>query len=164
VEEAVQMYENILVTLDGSKLAECVLPHVETVYKGCEKPKVTFVRAVEPVQLPYGEGMTGITLDMLRQAEVDEKAEAKAYLEKIAAKMGKLGMPAQTKVLAGKAADVVVDYVNKGNFDLVILCTHGRSGISRWVWGSVADRVLHHVCVPVMMVRTPGCGLLMKEK
>ena len=158
------MYDNILVTLDGSKLAECVLPHVETVYKGCEKPKVTILRVVEPVQLPYGEGMTGITLDMLRQAEADEKVEAKTYLEKIAAKMSKVGMAVQTKVLAGKAEEAIVDFINKNNYDLAILSTHGRSGISRWVWGSVADRILRHVCIPVMMVRAPGCGLLMKEK
>ena len=158
------MYEKILVTLDGSKLAECVLPHVETIYKGCEKPKVTVLRVVEPVQLPYGEGMTGITLDMLKQAEIDEKAEAKVYLEKISGKLGKVGMPVETKVLSGKAADSIVDFINKNNYDLVVLSTHGRSGISRWVWGSVADRVLHGVCIPVMVARAPGCGLLMKEK
>jgi nucleotide-binding universal stress UspA family protein len=158
------MYSSILVTLDGSKLAECVLPHVETVYKGCEKPKVTILRVVEPVPLPYGDGIAGITIDMLSAAEADEKAEAKEYVAKMAAKLGKVGMPVQTKVLSGKAGDVIVDFINKNNFDLLILSTHGRSGISRWVWGSVADRVLRHVCIPVMTVRAPGCGLLMDEK
>jgi nucleotide-binding universal stress UspA family protein len=158
------MYNSILVTLDGSKLAECVLPHLETVYKGCEKPKVTILRVVEPVELPYGDGMTGITLDMLTKAEVDEKTEAKAYLAKMATELGNVGVPVQTKVLSGKAADVIVDFINKNNFDLVILSSHGRSGISRWVWGSVADRVLRHVCIPVMTVRAPGCGLLMDEE
>ena len=158
------MYNSILVTLDGSKLAECVLPHVETVYKGCEKPKVTILRVVEPVQLPYGDGMAGITLEMLTTAETDEKAEAKAYMIKMADKLAKVGMAVQTKVLSGKAGEVIVDFINKNNFDLVILSTHGRSGISRWVWGSVADRVLRHVCIPVMTVRAPGCGLLVDEK
>jgi nucleotide-binding universal stress UspA family protein len=158
------MYNSILVTLDGSKLAECVLPHLETVYKGCEKPTVTILRVVEPVELPYGDVMGGITLDMLTTAETDEKAEAKAYLAKMTVKLGKVGIPVKTKVLSGKAADVIVDFINKNNFDLVILSSHGRSGISRWVWGSVADRVLRHVCIPVMTVRAPGCGLLMDEE
>jgi nucleotide-binding universal stress UspA family protein len=158
------MYNSILVTLDGSKLAECVLPHVETVYKGCEKPKVTVLRVVEPAQQPYGEAMAGITLDMIKQAEDAERADAKKYLDKIADKLKGVGMPVATKLLYGKAADMIVDYIEKNDFDLVTISTHGRSGVSRWVWGSVAERILRHVCVPIMMVRAPGCGLLMKEK
>jgi nucleotide-binding universal stress UspA family protein len=158
------MYSSILVTLDGSKLAECVLPHVETVYKGCEKPKVTVLRVVEPQPQPYGEALSGITIDMIRQAEEAEKADAKKYLEKICDKLKKVGMPVSTKLLSGKAADTIVNYIEKNDFDLVVISTHGRSGISRWVWGSVAERVLRHVCVPIMMVRAPGCGLMMKEK
>jgi nucleotide-binding universal stress UspA family protein len=43
------------------------------------------------------------------------------------------------------------------DFDLIIIATHGRSGVSRWVWGSVAERILRSACVPVLMVRAPGC-------
>jgi nucleotide-binding universal stress UspA family protein len=108
--------------------------------------------------------MAGISQEMIKQAEDAEKAEAKNYLDKVAEKLKGLGMPVNTKLLYGKAADTIVNYIGKEDFDLAIISTHGRSGISRWIWGSVADRIIRYVCIPVMMVRAPGCGLLMKEK
>ena len=64
----------------------------------------------------------------------------------------------QSKVLSGgQAADMIADYTTKDKVDLIIITTHGRSGISRWVWGSVADRVLRSACVPVLMIRVSGC-------
>jgi nucleotide-binding universal stress UspA family protein len=51
----------------------------------------------------------------------------------------------------------IADYAEKHGLDLIMIATHGRSGISRWVYGSVADRVLCSACVPVLMVRAPGC-------
>ena len=58
---------------------------------------------------------------------------------------------------SGKAADMLADYVKGSDADLVVIASHGRSGISRWVYGSVADRLLRAACVPVLMVRAPGC-------
>ncbi|MFC2044869.1 universal stress protein, partial [Chloroflexota bacterium] len=60
-------------------------------------------------------------------------------------------------LVGGQAADVIADYVTKEKADLVIIATHGRSGISRWVFGSTADRILRSACVPVLMVRAQGC-------
>ncbi len=57
----------------------------------------------------------------------------------------------------GGVAEGIADYATKNDADLIIMATHGRSGISRWVLGSVADRVLRSSCVPVLMVRAPGC-------
>jgi nucleotide-binding universal stress UspA family protein len=159
-----QMYERILVTLDGSEQAESALPHMETVYKGCEKPKVTLLRVVEPVQMPYGEAMSVITLDQIRETELAAQEEAKQYLQQVSVRLGKVGIPVTTEVLMGRPAETIVDYVNKNKFDLLIMSTHGRSGMGRWVWGSVADRVLHHVCIPITLTRAPGCGVLFKEK
>jgi nucleotide-binding universal stress UspA family protein len=59
--------------------------------------------------------------------------------------------------MVGKVAESIADYATKNGVDLIIIATHGRSGVSRWVWGSVADRVLRSACVPVLMVRAPGC-------
>ena len=52
---------------------------------------------------------------------------------------------------------MIAEYATKNEIDLIVIATHGRSGVSRWVWGSVADRILRSACVPVMMVRAPGC-------
>jgi nucleotide-binding universal stress UspA family protein len=101
---------------------------------------------------------------MAKQAEEVGKAEARKYLGEIEATLKNVGIQVKTKLLFGRAADTIIDDIAKNDFDLVIISTHGRSGISRWVWGSVADRILRHVCIPVMMVRAPGCGLLMEGK
>jgi len=63
----------------------------------------------------------------------------------------------KTGVLKGNPAESLADYASKNKVDLIVIATHGRSGVSRWVWGSVADRLLRSACVPVLMVRAPGC-------
>ena len=63
----------------------------------------------------------------------------------------------QKEILVGRAAECLVKYALKNDIGLIIMATHGRSGVSRWVWGSVAERLLHSVPVPVLMVRPPGC-------
>jgi nucleotide-binding universal stress UspA family protein len=63
----------------------------------------------------------------------------------------------ETKVLVGSVANSLVEYVKEGTFDLVVIATHGRSGPGRWVWGSTADRLLRSSCIPVFMMRVPGC-------
>ena len=63
----------------------------------------------------------------------------------------------RSEVVTGRAADNLADFAAKNEVDLIIIATHGRSGISRWIWGSVADRILHSSSVPVLIVRPPGC-------
>lgn len=152
------MYKKIMVPLDGSKLAECVLPHLKAVIKGCESPELVLVRAVEPIAIPYGREMTRITsMEQFKDFEVHNRVEAEKYLKDIAARLKKAGVTTKTEVIFGKAADALADYVAKNNIALVIIATHGRSGISRWALGSVAERLLRSVCVPILMVRPPGC-------
>ncbi len=152
--------KTILVPLDGSELAECVLPHVETVAKGCGSPEVLLVQAVEPIVVPYGRGTAEITsMEKLKEFGIHNKVEAEKYLKATVARLGKAGINAEGVVVYGKAAEALVDFANKNKVDLVVIATHGRSGISRWVWGSVADRLLRSICVPVFMVRVPGCVL-----
>jgi nucleotide-binding universal stress UspA family protein len=153
------MYQKIIVPLDGSKLAECVLPHLEAVVRGSQPtPDVLLVRAVEPIAIPYGREVAEITsMEQLKAFEIHNKVEAEKYLKEIVAQLAKAGINAKADVIYGKAAEVLGDFASKNDADLVIIATHGRSGISRWVWGSVADRLLRSVCVPVLMVRAPGC-------
>jgi len=157
------LYKKVLVTLDGSKLSETALPHAETVARGCKQPQVILLRVVEPVAVPYGEAATGISFEQIKAAEAAEKKKAGKYLEKMAARFTAQGIKTSAKILTGNASEAIVDFIDKNNIDLVILATHGRSGVSRWIWGSVADRVLRHVCIPVLMARAPGCGLLYKK-
>ena len=152
------MYKKIMVPLDGSKLAECVLPHLETIVRGCESPEVIVVKAVEPLSVPYGREISQFTsLEQVKTYETHQRVEAEKYLKEVVARLKKSGVKAKADVIYGKADESLSDYATKNDVDLVVIATHGRSGISRWVWGSVADRLVRSVCVPVLMVRVPGC-------
>ncbi len=150
------MYKNILVPLDGSPLAECVLPHVESIAKGCQTKSVTFIRVVEPFYLPTG-GEYAFSDKELQRLEAEQVAQAQDYLKKLASQNKYAGVNVEAKVIQGRVVDSLVEYAEKNDVDLVVIATHGRSGISRWVWGSHADRILRAACVPVLMVRAPGC-------
>lgn len=152
------MYQKIMVPLDGSELAECVLPHVEAIAKGCGVRDIIFVRVAEPVRLPATDEGYGFSAEEVKRIESRSRAVVENYLNQLMNRVKYDGINVQSKVLiGGRAADVIADYANKGKVDLIIIATHGRSGVSRWVWGSVADRVLRSACVPVLMVRAPGC-------
>jgi nucleotide-binding universal stress UspA family protein len=159
------MYKKILVPLDGSELAECVLPHVESIARGCGVRDVVFLRVVEPlhwvVEAPYiaSVGDDGISLneENRRRIDAESRAAAESYLSQLVSQIKYDGVTVRSEVITGKAADCIAEYAIKNGFDLVTIATHGRSGVSRWVWGSVADRVLRSACVPVLMIRAPGC-------
>ena len=151
------MYKKILVPLDGSELAECVLPHVEAIAKGCGVESVVFLRVVEPFRMvSSGEGSSLSAKDVER-INSENKAAAESYLNQLASRTKYDGVAVQSEVINGKAAESIAEYATKNSVDLIAIATHGRSGVSRWVWGSVADRVLRSACVPVLMVRAPGC-------
>ena len=158
------MYKKIMVPLDGSELAECVLPHVESLAKGCGASDVVFMRVVEPAFYPasaeYASGGSRREEEEAatwQRYDQQHKTEAKQYLDDIT-KRGNYGKVAvKAEVVTGKAAETIAEYAEKKGVDLIVIATHGRSGVSRWVFGSVADKVMRSACVPVMMVRAPGC-------
>ncbi len=138
------MFKKILVPLDGSKLAEKILPQVEEFVKfsGAE---VHLLRVV----MTYD-------LDPKKDKEHLEKVagEAREYLDQVAARLKKSGIEISGTVAYGKDAMQICDYALENKFNLIAMSTHGRSGLSRWALGSVADKVLHCSIVPVMLFRT----------
>lgn len=152
------MYRKILVPLDGSKLAECVLPHVEALAKGCQVNDVEYIRVFEPFHMPTA-GEFVLSEKEIARLDAENKGEAEKYIGEIAANSQKAGIKATGKVLtrSSNIAEDLAGYASKAGADLIVIATHGRSGPSRWVWGSVADRILRSSCVPVLMVRAPGC-------
>jgi nucleotide-binding universal stress UspA family protein len=158
------MYKKIMLPLDGSKLAECVLPHLDFIVRGCEESSVFLVRVAVPAHIPHGPHTDGASIYTEKEASAaqnqldkTEKTEAERYLNSLASRLKYDNATLKTEVLVGSAADSLADFASKNNIDLIIMSTHGRSGISRWVLGSTADRVLRSSCVPVMMIRAPGC-------
>jgi nucleotide-binding universal stress UspA family protein len=152
-----QMYKNILIPLDGSELAECVLPHVESIAKGCGVQNVVFLRAVEPFHTPSNYYGTILTEEDIKRIDQDNKTAAEDYLNQLVNRMNPNEVTIHSEIIVGKAPESIAEYAIKTDIDLIIIATHGRSGISRWIWGSVADRILRSSCVPVLMIRAPGC-------
>jgi len=153
------MYRRILVPLDGSKLAECAVPHAEEVAKCCGTEKVILVsvtervhgyRALEDPSQPLGQRL-------VPQAYGKLEKQAQRYLDRIAKAMEAKGIKVDTAVLLGNPADEIVIYAKDPGCDIIVMSSHGRSGPSRWAYGSVADKVFRGSPVPVLMVRAPGC-------
>ena len=144
------MYQKIMVPLDGSELAECVLPHVTAVADSVNPPNVVLVRVIEPYLVPYGDSddFSFKVIELERQAEdsVDKQhlEVAAAYLDRIADGL-KIKGKVEKVVLLGKPASALVDYASQNDVDLVLISTHGRSGVKRWLRGSVAEHILQSI-------------------
>ncbi len=149
------MYETILVPLDGSELAECTFPHVKAFIERFHVSHVAFVRVVEP-NITSGHGDYVISPEILHDMESARKSAAKDYLEQVVNGFRHEGTSLYSEVLFGRVTESLKDYTEKNDIDLIVIATHGRSGVTRWVRGSVADKVLRTSDVPVLMVRAPG--------
>ena len=148
------MYKKIMVPLDGSELAECVLPHVESFVKEYNISDVVLVRVVEP-ERTY-QGALAMDAKFLAESQSARKSSAKDYLDKVSNRLEHEGTTFHREVIVGRVAESLVDYAEKNDIDLILIATHGRSGVGRWVRGSVADRILRAASIPVLMVRAPG--------
>ena len=151
------MYKKIMVPLDGSNLAECVLPHVESLVKAGQVGEVVFARVAEPYNFNLMSGEELPKAEDIVRFDAEARAGAEKYLQTVVDRAKTNGVSVRGEVLIGRPSVKLAEYANSGGFDLMMIATHGRSGVSRWVWGSVADRLLRAVCIPVMMVRAPGC-------
>ena len=150
------MYRKILAPLDGSSFSECSLEHVKAIARGCEVPDVILLRVVEPVHssdlATYSEA--GIdTIALMRDVE----AAAQGYLGRFTDQLRKEGLSVRGVVATGWAADVIMSFAEENGVDLIVMSTHGRSGIGRWFMGSVAEKVVRHAKVPVLTIAPPGC-------
>jgi len=141
----------ILVPLDGSELAEEVLPHVETLAKqrAAELVDVVLLTVLEFQILSTSHYQKRLQ----EQEELEYRKRAEQYLSGVEMRLMKRGLRVKSEVLQGKPADEIVDYVNRNHFNLIVMATHGLSGLARWAYGSVADRVLHGVSSPIFLVR-----------
>jgi nucleotide-binding universal stress UspA family protein len=148
------MYKKIMVPLDGSELAECVLPHVEAFIKGFKISNVILVRVLEP-EISNGREYS-IDTKIITKRESERKSSAKDYLNHVVNRLKHEGTALHTDVIVGRVTESLIDYTEKNDIDLILIATHGRSGVSRWIRGSIADKILRSANKPVLMVRAPG--------
>ena len=152
--------KTILAPLKGIELAESVLPYVEALAKqrGTEPINVVLLRVCDLPVTPsyYSPELSGVPLnwgEYMEQETARSKQAAEEYLAKITKRFKNKGISVQSEVLVGKAADEIVNYASKNPYTLIILATHGRSGIRRLVYGSVTESILLGVSNPILLVK-----------
>jgi nucleotide-binding universal stress UspA family protein len=149
------MYQTILVPLDGSKRAESILSHVEILARSF-KSKVIFFVAIEPVlMLEYNE-IIGMSEFMEQNDYIKEKTAA--YLDSLQKKFSQKGIEVRMLIGHGPAVKEIVDAAARENADLVAMASHGRTGLSRTFYGSIAAGVLQRIDRPLLLIRSRGDG------
>lgn len=141
------MYTKILVPLDGSAVAESALKEVERLIKGGMVKEVTLLSVVAISTLAASEGLD---LPVYRRSrfEMFEK-----YLEEVRSRIFSEGIVVNTEIKEGDAAGIINEQVKSKGIDLIVIATHGYSGMKKLMFGSVALRVLHDSDVPVLLIR-----------
>ncbi|HWP58572.1 MAG TPA: universal stress protein [Candidatus Acidoferrales bacterium] len=140
----------LLVPLDGSALAEKVLPHVEAL-SGTLNLDVVLLRVYRVMEAAYIADEYRFDLD-LRKKKI--KADAQKYLERKVRQLRNKGARRVSSLLAeGDAAGEIIAHARAVPETLIVMCTHGRTGLARWMLGSVADRVVRNSGDPVLLIR-----------
>jgi nucleotide-binding universal stress UspA family protein len=168
--------QKVLVPLDGSELAEAVIPYVEEICQRCDPVQVILLQVLP---LPHGRSTavyraTGEDFPtmMLPETERDmETARHPIYREQeMASARGEVeaslaraiqclcdgDVPTRVEVRFGRAAEEIVGFAEQEGVDLIAMSTHGRSGLSRWFFGSVTEKVLRGTHLPLLLVHPPG--------
>jgi len=140
------MFEDLLVPLDGSSLAECVLPHAVALTR-MFGGRVTLLRVLETLR-PAERGRYVDPLDWHIR-----KAEATAYLDGVLSRLRALEIEARTALVEGQPAEQIIDYARSEKVSLILLASHGRSGLSGWNISSVVQKTILRAYVPTMIVR-----------
>ena len=144
------MYHKILVPLDGSKRADRILPHVEEMAKRY-KAKVIFLQVVEYKTIPTTEG----AFISLSDQEFDQaKKRAQKHLEAIQGEFREKKIESRTHVTYGPVVEGIITLAAQEDVDLIALASHGRGGLSRVFYGSVAAGLLHRVDRPLLIIRS----------
>jgi len=143
------MYKTILAPLDGSKRAEAILSHLEKLAQS-NKSRVIFMQVVEPILIAVGAEFAFQTKD---EYEVLEK-EAEEYLAGINGEFREKGIDARVFVTHGPVVEAIIGAAERENADLITIASHGRTGLSRVFYGSVAAGVLHRIDRPLLLIRS----------
>lgn len=144
------MFKKIMVPLDGSQLAEQALGKAVAIARATDAA-LHLTRVVVPLEIvaPFVEVQHVYDDTIHRQRD-----EAQAYLETIAARLQpELVQPIHVEARLGMVAETIIDCAQESNTDLIVMCSHGRTGFSRWVYGSVAEKVLRGACCDTLVVR-----------
>ena len=144
------MFNKILVPLDGSPVAEAILPYVETLAK-CADAKILLLQVNSEAVMEYAFGEP----HAVRDANHLNNAEGNEYLTQVKAQLVGKGLRVESLAAEGPVAGTILEIAQDEGADAIAMSTHGRSGWRRLVIGSVADEVVRHATIPVLLVRPP---------
>jgi len=147
------MYEKVLVPLDGSALAELALRHAGEIARGSGAE----ILILQSIYLPVTVAPEPV---LLAEGKMLEEAARTAlqYLDRIGAQLREGGHRVRTMVDDRPPAEAIVQVADRENIDLIVMSTHGRSGLSRLMMGSIAESVLRHTHRTVMLVKPERYG------
>ena len=141
------MYKRILLPLDGSPMAEQALPHAAALAEHFQA-ELILLKVLVPLSsnlnLPPGA---------VKTAEAATRELVGEYLDRVAASVQEKGLSITTVSKTGRPHEEIIRFAETEPVDIIVICTRGQSGLSRWLMGSVADRVARGVSIPVLLVR-----------
>ncbi len=152
------MFETVVVPLDGSELAEAALDQAREI-AGKFGSTVILLRAIDPVSRLIATQAPGlyetptsaqVNVELLEEVVDAERAEATKYLEAV---QTRIGGKCEYVVVEGSASDAIIDVAQEKKAGLIVMSSHGRGGLGRVVFGSVAGHILHHSHIPVLLIR-----------
>jgi nucleotide-binding universal stress UspA family protein len=141
--------QRFLVPLDGSAVAEQVLPSVTATAQALGAEITLFQVPI----IHVSGSLRGDWYLPIHGVLETAKQDAEAYLHRMAGRLREQGVPVSTATQIGGVADSIIAYAETNRMDLIAMCTHGRTGLGRWTLGSVADRVLRGSRIPILLVR-----------
>ena len=140
------MFKKILVPLDGSSLAECVLPHL-LVFAQAFEADVTLLRILEiPNSSAHAQAIDPLEWQLI-------KSEAKAYLKDVANRLEDNGLETHLEIKEGQAEEHIIEFVKHNQIDLIIMSSHGQSGLSGWNISSVVQKTILRAYTSTLIVR-----------
>ena len=157
------MYRKILVPLDGSELAECAMNHVKKLFQDGNAGEVVLLNAVV-IELPWrelgvGEDVYPIAFDYAGFVKTFMDKSRK-YLAGVQFRLASEGLKVTAETIESNAPSAtIIDYAQKNGMDLIVIATHGYTGMKKMMLGSVAMKVLHESNVPVLLIRPEACHI-----
>ena len=142
------MYRKILVPLDGSKVAEGVLPHAKDLAYSQGAELILLTVGANPA-MDFAFSDPGLA----RSAINEQEERSKKYIDDVEEQLKSAGFRTSTVLRVGSVAETILGVAEELGVDCIAMSTHGRTGPARWLLGSIAERVVHNSKVPVLLIR-----------
>ena len=146
------MYKTILVPLDGSKRAEGIMSHVEQLALRY-RAKIILLKIVRSPKLT---SYASSEVRLFQEKFEELKKDAENYLTAVKGEFREKGIDTRARVTTGPVVKEILDAAERENADLIAICSHGRGGLSRMFYGSVATGIMHRVDRPLLLIRCRG--------